>query len=290
MKTSSEINSAAKRIGEEKTIEMMARAGFEAWDFSMFRMVCTDRATHKATLNPDHPLGGPNYLAFARKLRRVGEDCGIVCNQSHAPFPSYYEGMDAPLKRAIECTAEAGAGICVIHPDNYKSAEENAEFFCRLLPFAKGCGVKIATENMWLWDNERDESAFAACATGEDFCRHIDAVNDPFLIACLDIGHAEMRGSGDGAANMIRALGPRLAALHLHDNDRWKDSHQIPFSMQIDFEGVVRALHEVGYTGDITLEADQYLSAYTDDGIYDGILELSRAARRLRDAYCALYR
>ena len=288
MKTSSEINSAAKRIGEEKTIEMMARAGFDAWDFSMFRMACTDRDTHTACLNPDHPLGGRDYLAFARKLRRVGEDCGIVCNQSHAPFPSYYAGMDAPLKRALECTAEAGASICVIHPDNYKSAEENAEFFLELLPFARGCGVKIATENMWLWNNEKNESAFAACSTATDFRRHIDAVNDPFLIACLDIGHAEMRGSGDGAAHMIRTLGPRLGALHLHDNDKWKDSHQIPFSMQIDFEAVVRALHEVGYAGDMTLEADQYLAAYPDDRLADGIGELARAARRLRDMYDSL--
>lgn len=288
MKTSTEINSAAKRIGEEKTIEMVARAGFDAWDFSMFRMVQTDRATHTACLNSDHPLGGQNYLAYARHLRRVGEDHGILCNQSHAPFPSYYAGMDAPLKRAIECTAEAGAKICVIHPDNYKSAEENAEFFLDLLPYAKGCGVKIATENMWLWNDEKNESAFAACATGEDFCRHIDAVNDPFLVACLDVGHAEMRGSGDGAANMIRALGPRLAALHLHDNDRWKDSHQIPFSMQIDFEGVVRALKEVGYGGWFTLEADGYLAAYPDERLEEGIAALARAARRLADAYEAL--
>lgn len=285
MKTSSEINSAAKRIGEERTIELMARAGFDAWDFSMFRMVRTDRATHTACLDPEHPLGGRDYLAFARHLRRVGEDCGIVCNQSHAPFPSYYAGMDTPLKRALECTAEAGASICVIHPDNYKSAEENAEFFFRLLPFAKGCGVRIATENMWLWDEKKNESAFAACSTGEDFRRHIDAVNDPYLIACLDVGHAEMRGSGDGAAHMIRTLSRHLGALHLHDNDGWKDSHQIPFSMQIDFGAVVRALHEIGYTGDMTLEADQYLAQYDDEHIYDGIFALSQAAKKLLDLY-----
>ncbi|MBQ8173892.1 MAG: sugar phosphate isomerase/epimerase [Clostridia bacterium] len=288
MKTSTEINSAAKRIGEEKTIEMVARAGFDAWDFSMFRMCNITWGIHEAPLNPDHPLGGRDYLAFARHLRRVGEDCGIVCNQSHAPFPSYYAGIEVALKRAIECTAEAGAEICVIHPDNYKSAEENAEFFLNLLPFAKSCGVKIATENMWTWDKEKDESAFAACATGADFCRHVDAVNDPFLVACLDIGHAEMRGSGDGAPNMIRALGHRLAALHLHDNDQWKDSHNIPFSMSIDFDAVVRALHEIDYRGYFTLEADQYLKDYADEDIYNGILALSRAARRLADAYEAL--
>ena len=38
MKTSTEINSAAKFVGEEKAIELIAKAGFEAWDFSMFKM------------------------------------------------------------------------------------------------------------------------------------------------------------------------------------------------------------------------------------------------------------
>ena len=84
-----------------------------------------------------------------------------------------------------------------------------------LLPFAKECGVKIATENMWNWDTEKDQSSFAACATSASFNEHLDIVNDDFFVACLDIGHAEMRGSGEGAANMIRALGNRLQALHI---------------------------------------------------------------------------
>lgn len=71
-------------------------------------------------------------------------------------------------------------------------------------------------------------------------------MNDDFLVACLDIGHAEMKGSGFGAVKMIRALGTHLAALHIHDNDRLHDSHQIPFSMGIDYEAVVRALKENG--------------------------------------------
>ena len=38
MKTSTEIISAADLIGEQKAIEYIARAGFDAWDFSMFSM------------------------------------------------------------------------------------------------------------------------------------------------------------------------------------------------------------------------------------------------------------
>ena len=36
MKISTEIGSAAKIIGDERTVEYTAKAGFDAWDFSMF--------------------------------------------------------------------------------------------------------------------------------------------------------------------------------------------------------------------------------------------------------------
>lgn len=150
-----------------------------------------------------------------------------------------------------------------------------------LLPFAKACGVKIAAENMFNWNRQKGESCFAACATAEDFTAHLDAVNDPFFVACLDIGHAEMSGSGSGAVNMIHALKDRLQALHLHDNDRLHDSHQIPFSMQIDFTAVVKALKKVGYKGYLTLEADAYLKDYSQENIFEGIQNLSASAKRL---------
>lgn len=280
MKTSTEICSSGRIVGEEKAVELIAKAGFDAWDFSMFDM-CRYDWGKGILLENDHPLAGDNYLAFARKLKQIGLDNGIVCNQSHAPFPTYCAEIRSYYKRCLECTAEAGGQICIIHPDNYKSAQENAEIYNELIPFAKEYGVKIATENMWGWDDEKDESCFAACATGEDFVKHIDLVNDSFLVACLDIGHAEMRGSGNGAANMIRTLGTRLQALHIHDNDRWHDSHQIPFSMDIDFASVVKALKEIGYSGYFTLEADQYLSGYAPEDVFAGLKDLSASARKL---------
>lgn len=284
MKISTEISSASRLVGEEKAIEYIAKAGFDAWDFSMFRMCNYDWDTRKF-VESDHPLAKSNYLEFARRLKRIGEDNGIVCNQSHAPFPSIYPELTDYLKRAIECTAEVGGKICVIHPDNYKSAQENAEMYLALLPFAKDHGVKIATENMWVWDGEKDESAFAACATSESFNEHLDAVNDDFLVACLDIGHAEMRGSGSGAVNMINALKGRLQALHIHDNDKWHDSHQIPFSMDIDFESVVKALKRNNYQGYLTLEASRYLRDYTEENVFEGIKALAAADKKIADMF-----
>ena len=284
MKTSTEIASAAKIIGEEKAIEYVAKSGFDAWDFSMFAMCKYDWGTN-SVLATDHPLSSNNYLSFARKLKQIGLDNGIHCNQSHAPFPVYCKEIRSYLKRAIECTAEAGGKICVIHPDNYKSAQENAEMYSELLPFAKECGVKIATENMWCWDKTLDQSSFAACATPKSLCEHIDVLNDNFMVACLDIGHAEMRGSDTTATEMIKALDYRLQALHIHDNDKWHDSHQIPFSMDIDFVPIIKALKEINYNGYFTLEADKYLSDFSADNVFDGIKNMADSAKRLVEIY-----
>ena len=284
MKISTEIASAAMHVGEEKAIEHLAKAGFDAWDFSMFDMCHYDWATATA-IKSDHPLAGPNYLAFARKLKQVGLDNGIICNQSHAPFPTGCAEIRSYMKRALECTAEAGGQICIIHPDNNASPEKNAEMYQELLPFAKGCGVKIATENMYNWDGQKDHAVFAACASPESFCAHLDAVNDDFLVACLDLGHAEMKGLDTSAVEMIHALGDKLQALHIHDNDRWHDSHQIPFSMQIDYVPIIAALKEINYNGYFTLEADQFLSSYNESTIVDGIKQLVSVAKKLTDMF-----
>lgn len=284
MKISTEIASSAKIIGEEKAIEYIAKAGFDAWDFSMFAMCKYDWGTNKLLENT-HPLSGNNYLAFARRLKQIGIDNGITCNQSHAPFPTRCPEIRSYYKRAIECTAEAGGKICIIHPDNDKNPEENAEMYLELLPFAKGCNVKIATENMWNWDNEKGHSSFAACATPESFCEHIAAVNDDYFVACLDIGHAEMKGSETSAVEMIKALGESLQALHIHDNNKLNDSHQIPFSMDINFEDIVKALKEIEYKGYFTLEADRYLSEYTEENVFEGIKKLAESAKKLADMY-----
>ena len=285
MKTSTEINSSARFIGERKTIELVAKAGFDAWDFSMFRMVGFDWTTRKCFAS-DHPLAGKNYLAFARELKKIGEDNGIVCNQSHAPFPSVVPEIRDKLERAIECTAAAGGKICVIHPCNDFGAERNAEMFFELLPFAKNCGVKIATENMFNWNSAEDCALPAACSDEKSFIEHLNKVNDDFFVACLDLGHAEMKGLGTSAVAMIRALGEKLQALHIHDNDKRHDSHQIPYSMDIDFKAVIKALKEINYRGYFTLEADRYIQSAEEAP--EKIKRLSETVRKMADEYEAI--
>lgn len=286
MKISTAIDYFAQKAGEHKAVELCAKAGFDGWDFSMFDM-CRYLWPQDICVDSGHPLRTDAYLKFSRELKNIGLDNGIVCNQSHAPFPVDVPQVRSYLKRAIECTAEAGGEICVIHPDNNRSPEENAEMYLELLPFAKSCGVKIATENMWNWKAGEPYSCFAACATAESFCKHLQAVDDDFFVACLDIGHAEMQGSGDGAVKMIHALGDKLQALHIHDNDCVHDSHAIPFSMNIDFAAVVKALKEIRYSGWFTLEVCKEIEGNDEAAVLAEAREQVRAVRKLVDMWTA---
>ena len=280
LKISTEIKSTSRFVGERRAIELIAEAGFDAWDFSMFSMIHYDWGTRVATLT-DHPIAGPNAYKFARELRDIGESNGIVCNQSHAPHPTYCKAIADCYEKCIELTAEAGGKICIIHPDNYKPAEENAELFNRLLPVAKDCGVKIATENMWNWCDETKSASPAACSDPKSFLEHLKVVNDEYLVACLDIGHSEMLGLDTSAVEMIDSLGAHLQALHIHDNDKKGDRHAIPFSMNIDFDAVAKALKRINYSGYLTLEAVNHLYNFGPDNLIVGVKELADSAKKL---------
>ena len=117
------------------------------------------------------------------------------------------------------------------------------------------------------------------------FQAQLELVEDDAFVVCLDIGHGEMRGLGTSAVELIHALGPKLQALHIHDNDRWHDSHQIPFSMDIDWEAVTKALADANYSGYFTLEADVYLNDFTEENLLQGCKNLADSARKLAAMY-----
>ncbi len=286
-KISTEIDTIAAVVGMEKAVELVAKAGFDCWDFSLFKMGSYDWKNGNRILRGHALEYRDTALQLAERLRKTGEAYGISCNQSHAPFPVYCAEIRELMPLALECTAEAGGKICVVHPDNYKPAEENAEMYRELLPDAHRLDVRVAAENMWIWDDAKNQAKSAACSDGPDFKKHIDLVNDPYLVACVDIGHAEMKGLGTNARTMILELGSRVKALHIHDNDRWHDSHALPFTMQIDYPPILAALAEVNYGGEFTMETD-FVGKYHKENPEEGVRILAETARKLADMFDAL--
>ncbi len=238
------------KMGNMRSILIaLKKAGFDGYDYSMFYHGCENTSV----------LPYENWKERAEGIRKLAEEIGVACNQSHAPFPSWLKGDEeynkkafADIVKAIEITGILGGKVCVVHPCNDATAEENAEFYNRLLPIAKRCEVKIGIENMWNWKNGK--AAKAACSHHDDFLEHLRLLDEEWFVANVDIGHAEMEGLDTSAEKMLTVLGERVQALHIHDNDLYHDFHSLPFSVRIDFGKVCKALKEIKYRGDVTLE------------------------------------
>ncbi|MBQ7369374.1 MAG: sugar phosphate isomerase/epimerase [Clostridia bacterium] len=235
----------------EKTLDTLKEAGFTAYDFSMFDVY------FESVANVD------DYKEKAQAIRDYADSIGIVCNQSHAPFPTARKGDEAynkamlpKIRRAIEVSGILGAKVCVVHPCNDYTATENAELYKNFESCAREAGVKIGVENMWNWNGEENHAKTAACSRHDDFKAHLDLLPKDVFVACLDIGHAEMAGLDTNAVKMVETLAESLEAIHLHDNNCWHDNHAVPYTYNIDFAKVIDALKRVGYKGDITLETN----------------------------------
>lgn len=286
MLISTEIHSFKKYGNNKQILSLLKQSGFEAYDFSM------------NFSTPDCFIFDDDYLEKAQELRKYADSIGIVCNQSHAPFPlikpvneewaqEIYKTISTRLKRkfpvgsddkkeyrevlkmlvfrALEVSGVLGAKYCVVHPFTEFTPEQNFEMYSDFIEIANKCNVKIAVENMWDWDNEKDQAFAVSCSHHDNFKAHMDLLPESTFGACLDIGHAEMRGLSTDSTKMILTLNDRLKCLHLHDNDMHYDEHLLPFTSKIDFNAVIEALAKINYQGDITFEAENYMRRFDLD-------------------------
>ena len=287
MLISTQTDAFAKKFGDHDAIKYLAQVGFDAFDYSMFNLL------NQKTV---HPLMRDDYKEYAQSLRRTADEHNIICNQAHAPFPSYvqhpsdeqkarnYNGIITPaIVRSMEAAAILGAKMIVVHPvmtDNsamHRQKEMNIEFYGSLLPYCKKFNIQIALENMFGWDAENKKITPAACSTGAEFCEYLDALNKiskdsdckDWFAACLDLGHGEMQAHENGiksgkasSAELIHALGHRLKSLHIQDGDKIKDVHTLPFLGKINWDEIMNALKAVNYGGELTLEADAFLHGF----------------------------
>ena len=65
-------------LPEKEAVRINAEAGFDAYDISLFQL----------TRDENYEFNLEDYIEKAKSLREYADSLGIVCNQSHAPYPS----------------------------------------------------------------------------------------------------------------------------------------------------------------------------------------------------------
>lgn len=275
--TSTEI--LAQRFGEERALELLAEAGFDAVDWDLSAM--TKDGCH---------WNGPDWEQRARELRAYAERLGLEILQAHAPFPPRkgIEPYDTIVRerifRSLEIAAVMGAENIVVHPAKHLPREQlrelNIAMYRELIPLCQTLGITVCTENMYDRKDDRSPFLMSVCGDSEDFDQMIDAVGSPWIRGCLDTGHAVLLGQDP--ADFIRRIGKdRLRCLHVHEVNGYTDSHTIPYMDSGDWESVAKALAETGYEGHFVFEADKFFRAFPEALIPDALTLMVKTGRYL---------
>ena len=144
--------------------------------------------------------------------------------------------------------------------------QRNLDWFAELLHTAEGTGVGLALENVNdLAAHSRGARRFYG-STPAELVDLVDGFGGGNVGICWDTGHAHIQRLDQPAA--LRAVGGRLKALHVQDNNGRSDQHLLPYSVPpgqgIDWPSLVLTLREIAYEGDLTLEVAQAIGPLPD--------------------------
>lgn len=260
MKLITNTSQCVKKLGLDEAIEMLARAGFDALDWSFFDMWQEGSVWRQE-----------NWRELAAHVREKCAACGISVVQAHAPFPTsgdtkaFDDHAMALILQSMEAASIMGASQIIVHPRQQlpharfseQLFEENVALYKGLIPYCEKWNIRVCAENMWQYDKRREYIVDSICSRPEEFNALLDAVDSPWIIGCLDLGHCAL--VGQEPAEVIRRMGAsHIKALHVHDVDWKRDNHDMPFLQKQDWEAICKALGEIGYEGDFTFECDTF--------------------------------
>ena len=264
--------------------KMIKDNGFSSVDFSIDSVF--DKNVFKA-----HPGEGRTvYEQGVDALRELFKDQveaikaeGLYIYQAHAPFPAYMKDSPAYLENIIRVykntllyCGEIGVQNLIIHgislawDDTTHTQEDidgaNEKLYTSLIETAKQTHVTICLEN--LFTNHDGTIYEGHCSDPHQAVQYIDHLNvlagEEIFGICVDTGHLNLLGKNQYA--YLTALGKRIKAFHIHDNDGKVDLHLAPYTGTIDWESFCRGVRDAGYDGDLSFETfRQYKPARVQD-------------------------
>lgn len=187
-----------------------------------------------------------------------------VMNSDHWKFPlsssdastvdKCLEGMRTSLHNAKAWGATTVLLVPAVvdaktsYADAWKRSTEGIK---KLLPLAEKLQVTIAVENVW--------NKFLLSPL--EFNNYVDSFKSPYLKAYFDVGNIVLYGYPH---DWIRALGPRIAKLHLKDFRFQKRMAEFVALREgdIDWPAIYQALTDIKYAGYATVELNGGDGAY----------------------------
>lgn len=224
---------------------------------------------------------------FQKKLQEWGQNAGLLFTGSHAPWgrdfdlniapdlPQYGRVVDMH-RDLLKKTADLGAKVYVCHVGNpvygpgkgladIPPLHDNARRMLeQLLPTAEKAGISLAIEN-----------GMAPTMDIPELRAYLKELSSPALGICFDTGHAHvvenpghrLKGRYDSVfdgwfgdppeyQNMCAELLEHIVAVHLHDNDGWRDTHSLPGDGTVNWETLFCQLASAPKLKDLEVEVN----------------------------------
>lgn len=149
-----------------------------------------------------------------------------------------------------------GIDLVIIHPTFQYEKQDLSEIginrIKRLIEHAESIDVKVAYENVEL-------SGYL------DYI--VDNINSNNLGVCFDSGHCHLFYDDEFDVNKFKN---KVFAIHLHDNFKTKDDHNLPFDGTVDWKNTIKKIVDMNYNGYIVIESgyNNYYSNLSLDDYY----------------------
>ena len=266
--------------------DMLHEVGFDCVDFSLHGYL-SNKELYRGKRNDFFDKSIADLEKYFTPHKSAAKAAEIKIHQMHMPYPMYIPKADAVLNEyLINNVAPKSLQICsfleckyiVIHGFKlikYVGSEEaewkyTENFIEKIAPQLKELGIAVCIEN--LYEGIGGHLIESTCCNARKAAERIDRLNDKYkaeiLGFCFDTGHANLIGLD--FEKFITNLGSRLKVLHIHDNDGVRDLHQIPFtfsrarenSTSTDWEGFIKGLRNVKFTGILNFETGPVLNTF----------------------------
>lgn len=173
----------------------------------------------------------------------------------------------------IKTCKENGIDLVILHPtytfDIPAITEIGIERIKKILSFANEIGVKVAFENVEIVE----------CL--EYIIKNIQTNN---LGICFDVGHCHL--FSDDMIN-TKLFKDKVYMIHLHDNFKENDDHNLPFDGTVDWNLAIKQITEMNYNGFIVIESglNKYYSNLTFEEYYSLAYERGKKLIEMFELY-----
>ena len=204
------------------------------------------------------PVMDDNWEITMKEACKIFREYGLRVHQTHVPYRRPGTNHRLYVERSLESVIYMGAKYAVVHGNEFDfdkvkytpeaAFEFNHNYFRGDVEFAKKNGFKMAFETVF--DDHPVNLRYTS--RPHELFELVTSFSSTSAVCCWDFGHANI-SFGESTCEWILKFGSLIECTHVHDNTG-SDSHQMPFTGDINWNRTMDSFKKIGYNNVLSIE------------------------------------